>query len=191
MLLAALLMSACATRPKIPEPAAESVWLDRQATLAALHDWQAKGRVALRTGEEGWSAGFDWQQRGENYRIRLRGPFGRGAVELHGNAQGVWLRRADQPAVFALNPEDLLQQQTGWRLPVTGLAAWLRGLPVRDPAPVLQWDAQGRLLHIGQDGWSIDYQRYMDSAGLSLPKKLRLQRDAIQVRFVIDDWQIP
>jgi len=64
-------------------------------------------------------------------------------------------------------------------------------LPVADGDPVIQWDEQGRLLHIGQNGWLIDYQRYLEKGGLSLPKKLRLQRDSIQVRFVVDDWQIP
>ena len=128
---------------------------------------------------------------GNDYRIRLRGPFGQGAVELHGGQHGVWLKRADQPAIFAQNPEVLLQQQTGWQLPVTGLSAWLRGLPVGDSDPVVQWDAQGRLLHIGQNGWLIDYQRYLEKGDLSLPKKLRLKRESIQVRFVVDDWQIP
>ena len=186
-----LVAAGCATRPQIPVPEAESAWLEHRDALEALRDWQVKGRVALRTEDEGWSAGFDWRQRGENYRIRLRGPFGRGAVELNGDRHGVWLKRADQPAVFAVNPEALLQQQTGWRLPVTGLGAWLRGLPVNGSEPVVQLDAQGRLLHIGQNGWLIDYQRYMDSNGLPLPKKLRLSRDSVQVRFVLDDWQIP
>jgi len=140
---------------------------------------------------EGWSASFDWRQRGGNYRIRLRGPFGQGAVELQGGQHGVWLKRADQSAVFAQNPEVLLQQQTGWQLPVSGLIAWLRGLPVSGGDPVIQWDTQGRLLHIGQNGWLIDYQSYLEKGDLSLPKKLRLKRDSVQVRFVVDDWQIP
>jgi len=186
-----LLASGCATRPPAVAPEAESAWLEHRAALEALRDWQVQGRVALRTETEGWSASFDWQQRGDNYRIRLRGPFGQGAVELHGGQHGVWLKRADQPAVFAQNPDVLLHQQTGWHLPVKGLAAWLRGLPVADGDPVIQWDEQGRLLHIGQNGWLIDYQRYLEKGGLSLPKKLRLQRDSIQVRFVVDDWQIP
>lgn len=190
-LIVLLLAGGCATRPPAVAPEAESAWLEHRAALEALRDWQVQGRVALRTETEGWSASFDWQQRGANYRIRLRGPFGQGAVELHGGRHGVWLKRADQPAVFAQNPEVLLHQQTGWQLPVKGLAAWLRGLPVADGDPAVQWDEQGRLLHIGQNGWLIDYQRYLEKGGLALPKKLRLKRDSIQVRFVVDDWQIP
>jgi len=190
-LLILVLAGGCATRPPVLAPEAEPAWLEHRAALEALRDWQVQGRVALRTEDEGWSASFDWQQRGENYRIRLRGPFGQGAVELRGGQHGVWLKRADQPPVFALNPEALLQQQTGWQLPVTGLVAWLRGLPVSDGDPVIQWDTEGRLLHIGQNGWSINYQVYLEKGDLSLPKKLRLTRDSIQVRLVVDDWQIP
>jgi outer membrane lipoprotein LolB len=190
-MLVLVLAGGCATRPPALVPEAEPAWLEHRAALEALRDWQVRGRVALRTEDEGWSANFDWQQRGENYRIRLRGPFGQGAVELRGGQHGVWLKRADQPAVFAYNPEALLQQQTGWQLPVTGLVAWLRGLPVSDDDLVIKWDKQGRLLHIGQNGWLIEYQRYLEMGDLSLPEKLRLTRDSIQVRLVVDDWQIP
>jgi len=183
--------SGCATHPPVTAPEAETAWLEHRAALEALRDWQVQGRVALRTETEGWNASFDWRQRGSRYRIRLRGPFGQGAVELQGGEHGVWLKRADQPAVFAQNPEVLLQQQTGWQLPVSGLTAWLRGLPVVDGDPDIQWDTQGRLLHIGQNGWRIDYQRYLEKDGLQLPKKLRLKRDSVQVGFVVDSWQIP
>lgn len=181
----------CASQPPQPSPQAQSAWLEHRATLEALSNWQVQGRVALRTDDEGWSANFDWQQRGTDYRIRLRGPFGQGAVELHGSALGVWLQRAEQQPVFALDAETLLEQQTGWRLPVAGLAAWLRGMPVTDSESVTVWDAQGHLQTLTQNGWQIDYQRYLEKDTLVLPEKLRLQRDSVRVRFVIDDWQLP
>ena len=187
----AVFILGCAAQPPRPGPQAQSAWLQHRATLEALHDWQVQGRVALRTDDEGWSANFDWQQRGSDYRIRLRGPFGQGAVELHGNELGVWLQQAEQLPVFALDAETLLEQQTGWRLPVAGLAAWLRGVPVAGTESELAWDAQGRLQHLAQNGWQIDYQRYLEKNALMLPQKLRLQRDSVRVKFIIDDWQTP
>lgn len=184
-----LLLSACATRAPLVAPAPEASWLAHRETLEALTEWRVQGRVAVRVGEEGWNAHFDWQQQGGDYRIRLRGPFGQGAVEMHGNTLGVWLQRADSPAVFALNPEALLEQETGWRLPVAGLSSWLRGLPVPGEKPGIQWDAAGRLVQIEQNGWQIDYSRYLAHGELQLPGKLQLRRDSIQVKFVIDDWQ--
>lgn len=184
-----LLLAGCAVRAPLPEPAAEAAWLAHRASLQGLTHWQVQGRVAVRAGEEGWSAHFDWQQQGEDYRIRLRGPFGQGAVELHGNPGGVWLKHSDRPEVFALDPETLLERETGWRLPVSGLSAWLLGLPVAEVDADYQWDAQGALLEIDQDGWHIDYSRYQQNGALRLPVRMRLERNTLQVRFVIDSWQ--
>ena len=187
--LVMLLLAGCAARPPLPGPDAEAAWLAHRAALQALSDWQVQGRVAVRAGEEGWNAHFDWQQHGAAYRIRLRGPFGQGAVELHGNTEGVWLKHSDRPEVFARDPETLLERETGWRLPVAGLTAWLRGLPVGELPADYQWDAHGTLVEINQDGWHIDYSRYQQNGALRLPVRMRLERDALQVRFVIDSWQ--
>jgi outer membrane lipoprotein LolB len=184
-----LVLSACATRPPVSPADSQANWLARQAVLETLTHWRVQGRIAVRTASEGWSAHFDWKQRGEDYRIRVRGPFGQGAVELHGNGLGVWLKRADQPPVFALNPEALLEQETGWQLPVAGLSSWLRGLPVPGGQTDIAWDAQGRLLQIEQNGWQISYSRYLAQGDLQLPEKLRMQRDSLQVKFIIDGWQ--
>lgn len=188
-LVVVFLAAGCATRPPVSEPVSEAAWLNHQSLVARLTDWQVRGRVAVRTGEEGWNAHFDWHQQGLDYRIRLRGPFGQGAVELQGNSLGVWLKRADHPPVFALDPETLLEQQTGWQLPVAGLSSWLRGVPVAGLDRDLHWDTQGRLLQLRQNGWLIDYSRYRDQGGLQLPDKLKLERDSVKVRFVIDNWQ--
>ena len=79
-------LSACATRPAVSPTVSEASWLQHRAALQALTYWQVRGRMAVRTETEGWTAHFDWKQSGEEYLIRLRGPFGQGAVELHGDA---------------------------------------------------------------------------------------------------------
>lgn len=184
-----LVLSGCASRAPVSPAGSEADWLAHQTALETLTHWRVQGRIAVRTASEGWSANFDWQQRGEDYRIRVRGPFGQGAVELHGNSLGVWLKRADQPPVFALNPEALLEQETGWQLPLAGLGSWLRGLPVPGGQPNIAWDEQGRLLEIEQNGWQISYSRYLTQGDFQLPEKLRMQRDSLRVKFIIDGWQ--
>lgn len=184
-----MLLAGCATRPPLGEPASESVWLAHRSALETLTHWQVQGRVGVRAGEDGWNASFDWWQQGEAYRIRLRGPFGQGAVELAGDERGVWLTQADHPALFARDAEALLQRETGWRLPVSGLSAWLRGMPAAVPESRYAWDEQGRLQHIEQSGWRIDYRVYQQADALQLPAKLDLQRDTVRVKFVLDTWQ--
>lgn len=186
-----LLSSGCATRPPAVETVPESVWLEHRARLETLTDWQVRGRVAIRRGDDGWNASFDWRQRQDSYRIRLRGPFGQGGIELHGDSLGVWMRRSDRPPVYARSVEDLLAQEIGWRLPVLGLVDWLRGLPVESQPASLDWDQRGRLQTLQQDGWHIDYPRYRSVDGRQLPDKVQLMRDQLQVKLVIDKWLAP
>jgi outer membrane lipoprotein LolB len=53
----------------------------------------------------------------------------------------------------------------------------------------IAWDAQGRLLQIDQNGWQINYSRYLAQDDLQLPEKLRMQRDSVRVKFIVDVWQ--
>jgi outer membrane lipoprotein LolB len=187
-----LLVSACATRPPPAiGTAPESAWLAHRASVETLTDWQIRGRVAIRRDDDGWHADFDWQQRGDRYRLRLRGPFGQGAIELQGGPLGVWLKRQDQAPVYAGSAERLLREETGWDLPVVGLGDWLRGLPVAQEPAAFDWDGQGRLQSLRQDGWSIDYRRYRGVGERQLPDRMQLLRDSLLVKVVIDEWDIP
>jgi outer membrane lipoprotein LolB len=190
LVLVVVFGAGCAVRAPVHEPAAEAAWLAHREVLRTIDEWQVQGRVAVRAGEEGWSAHFDWQQQGDAYRIRLRGPFGQGAVELRGDAHGVWMRQPDRPEVFASDAEALLERETGLRLPVSGLRSWLLGMPVEDIAADYEWDAQGVLSEIDQSGWHIAYNRYQQNGSLRLPARMRLERDTLQVKFVIDTWQM-
>ncbi|TCK19217.1 outer membrane lipoprotein LolB [Thiogranum longum] len=185
-----LLLSACATQAPLHQPADSGSWEAHKASVAALRDWQVRGRLAVRTDEEGWSAAFDWKQDDDNYRIRLRGPFGQGAIELEGGDTGVWLKRAGRPAEFSTRPEILLEQQSGWRLPVAGLDYWLRGLPDREGDARTRLDAAGRLASLQQHGWQIEYRDYRDYGGYALPARLDLQRDGVHVKLLVDEWEL-
>lgn len=185
-----LVLSACATQAPLRPPPGSAAWETHKATVSGLQRWQARGRIAVRTDEEGWSAGFDWKQVGMDYRIRLRGPFGQGAMELDGSEHGVWLKRAGQPAVFSNSPEVLLEQQSGWRLPVSGLDYWLRGLPDREGEASTQQDTEGRLASLQQHGWQVDYRNYRRYGDYSLPTRLYLQRGEVHVKLLIDEWDL-
>lgn len=186
-----LLCSACATQAPRPVPVDQGEQAARRQALLALDAWQVHGRIAVRAENEGWSAGFDWRQADPGYRIQLRGPFGRAALELKGDARGVWLTRAGQPAVFATGPEMLLYQQSGWRLPVTGLAYWLRGVPDNRSRAISQRDVAGRLTSLQQGGWQIDYSEYQRYGDYDLPTRLVLERENLRVKVLIDRWEFP
>jgi len=186
-----MLCSACATQAPLHAPVDPGEREARRQALLALESWELHGRIAVRAGKDGWSAGFDWRQADKDYRIQLRGPFGQGALKLEGDPRGVWLTRAGQPAVFSTDPEALLEQESGWRLPIIGLARWLRGLPGKQGSAVSQRDTAGRLVSLQQRGWQIDYSDYQSYGDYVLPTRLVLQRQDLRVKVLIDRWELP
>ena len=187
--LVCLLLSACATPPSQPAltPAEQA---DR---LAAVQQWRVLGRVAFKAGDEGGKGVFDWQFQRGSWRLMLRGALGQGAVEIWRDEQGVWLRRAGAAPVFAHDVQGLVARETGWRLPLVGLQHWLLGLPDNAAGPVraVRRDGAGRLLVLEQGGWQIHYDRWRRYGDWLLPARLRLQREDVRLRLVIDRWEIP
>ena len=180
-LLAVLLLAGCTTTPA-PRSSASA------ATLSA---WQFNGRVSLTRGDEGWHAGLHWQEQAGSFYLRVSGPLGQGGFQLNGDARGVVLVDADGQTFAAQDADTLLVQVTGWELPVSGLRHWIRGLP--EPAAgeaQANRDEAGQLRRLEQSGWTINYERYQVVDGVSLPAKLRLVREDVAVRIVIDQWQL-
>lgn len=190
----AVALAACATSPpRLPATApADLAALEqaRQQTLAALHDWTLTGRIAVHNENENWSATLRWTQQAEAYTLNLIGPLGQGAVQITGDRGSVLMRLADGQSYAADNAETLLREHAGWSVPVAGLRYWVRGLP--DPRTTAQkgLDEAGRPLFFEQSGWRIEYARYAQVNGIDLPHKLTLNNPHLQVRLVIDRWEL-
>ncbi len=184
LLAAAVLLAACATtRPPLPAGAA---WDVRVGDLQKLSYWQLDGRAAVAVGTEGWQATLNWRERGESAEVHLSGPFGIGALAIERTADGLSLNGAP-PGGDVLAQ---LQERLGFELPLDQLRYWLLGAP--DPAGAFDFkrNDQDRAAQLTQDGWSIDYDRYMPVAGDVLPALLVLRREGVRVRIAIDRWNL-
>ncbi|HET8807174.1 MAG TPA: lipoprotein insertase outer membrane protein LolB [Methylophaga sp.] len=188
-----LLLPACALfwQPK-PETSAETLWQHRATQLQQLDEWSFRGRTLIQQGKEGWNAGVSWEQKQDSFKIRLTGPFSQGAVELTGDSQQVEMLTSDGERFTAETPEQLLEEVLGWRLPVSALRDWVRGLPYNGEAVTLrEIDDEGHLLAINQAGWQVEFLRYVPFAGLQIPDKVFIKRDDLSVRLVISEWDQP
>ena len=196
LLLTTLLLALCACEAlptQSPQTlATEQSWRARQQTLSALSAWSLSGRIAIQTPAEGWHAALTWEQQGETYAIQLSSPLGQGALLLNGDPAHVTLRTSAGED-SAQDPETLLERQLGWRLPVSGLRYWVLGLP--DPNVPLEHqelDGQGRLTHIRQSGWDIEFRSYAAASRADLPDKLFLNNanaePHLEVRMVVENW---
>ena len=189
-LLAFLLLAGCVGTPVLP-PAADPqlAWQQHREQLAGLDRWSIDGRIAIQTGNEGWHASLEWQQRGDGYTIALSGPFGQGAVRLEGDGDRVTLRTGEDEALVDDDPELLLYRQLGWRVPVNALRYWVLGIPAPGPE-VHELNAQGFLARLQQAGWNIEFRDYARQGDRALPGKVFVSNHQARVRLVIDQWTL-
>ena len=106
-----------------------------------------------------------------------------GAVSLWG-PKGLYLS--------APTARQLMARGLGWDVELDGLKYWARGLPAPGLAyRELRLDQKGRLRGFRQAGFELRIDRYTEALGLSLPQKLSLRHDALRLKLVIQDWDIP
>lgn len=175
-----LLLAGCAT----------TVPLKSIRSPADFSEWQLNGRIALTHGDQGWHASLLWQQQADGYQLKVSGPLGQGGFQVAGDEHGVVLVDASGQSSYARDGDALLLQATGWRLPVVGLRYWIRGLPVPDVEAIEVYDEAGKLSHLEQSGWVINYQKYKLVEGAAVPSKMQLARNDVAVKLVISEWQL-
>lgn len=186
--LYALLLSACSTLPDLESE--NEVWSDREAELSGVKHWFVTGRVAIRNGVESWHVNLLWLQQADEYQIRLFGPFGAGQVQLKGDLSGVELLTADNEMHYANDVDQLLYDATGVTMPLAELRYWMLGLPAPNGKDVKHLNSQGRLKMLQQSDWKVRYKRYTKVNGLILPKKIFARQGELDVRVVIDKWEL-
>lgn len=164
-------------------------WRVNKEQLSSLDGWQINGKVGIRAPKDSGSGTLFWLQRQDYYDIRLSGPLGRGAARLTGRPGAVALEVANQGRYEAKTPEELLQDQLGWRLPVSHLVWWVRGLPAPDSKSQVTLDGDSRLATLDQDGWQVEYLSYVEQNGYWLPERVKLHGQDLDVTLVIKDWQ--
>ncbi len=192
LLLAVITLTACTTTPPhkfVADPAAK--WEQRKSELSEINDWFLNGRIAIINGQESWHMSMKWQRHDDKYILDLSGPFGAGHAQLTGTKDGVVLVDADQNYFFADNPDRLLQEVTGLRMPVQSLLYWMRGLPdwnVENENQKL--DSYGRLALLEQAGWRIRFKRYINVDKHELPQKIFIDGFDLKVKIFVDDWDL-
>jgi outer membrane lipoprotein LolB len=169
-----LLLAACAT-PDFLLPAADA-------------EFELLGRIAVRYRDDAGSGNIAWRHGARGDEMLLTTPFGQGIARLVRAGDDFTLTTQDGREYRASDVESLTEQVLGFRLPVPGLAEWVRGraAPPPAPAPVRQRnDAAGRLAELEQSGWQIEYQEYAGAR----PSRLRLIYPGVELRLAVSEWK--
>lgn len=194
-LLVTLWLTACASLMPAPDEQTAvpsgADWRQHAAEVASLDAWFLKGRIAIRTEREGWNATLHWRQQTDRFTLRVLAPLGQGTVELQGGEhQAITLVTSDNQRYSAADAESLMRKQLGWSVPVEGLKYWVRGLPapgggISSATP----DEQGRIRTLEQQGWHIEFKDYTDALDRSLPRKLEMVNERLELKLVVQSWE--
>jgi outer membrane lipoprotein LolB len=178
----------CATtRPSVDLPEL-STWDLRQDVLGSLTDWEFRGRIAIKAGEEGFNGKFNWSQAGDDFYTTVSGPLGIGTVKIEGDGRKVVLTDKDGVRTVLVDPEAELYYRYGWTIPIASLRYWALGIPDPSSEATTQVDAAGLLVNLEQSNWAVKISRYRESAGQQLPRTLTATNADTRVRMVIDKW---
>lgn len=192
LLFSLLLVQGCALlQPSgsgtLPPPDTQIDWLDHVKKLTLLKEWQIKGKIGVRTKDDGGSAYVDWTQSHDSFHIILNGPLGQGTTIVSGNPSGARLEQSDGTYI-AESPDQLVQEHTGWEIPINDLLYWIKGLPAPTGEPQYTHNAMGTLATLEQDGWNLEFDQYIVSMGTLLPQRIRIRKGELRVIVVVKDW---
>lgn len=149
--------------------------------------FELNGRIAARHGAESFSGNIAWRHATDGDELLITSPLGQGVARIVRKDDSVVLTTAEPREYRASDAEALTEQVLGYRLPLAGLAEWVRGRPSgRMPVTRIEKAPDGKLASLEQGGWTIDYQEYQGDR----PYRMRLQRaGGIELRLAISEWK--
>lgn len=183
-----LALSGCALFDKSSHPEAVS----DLSSVGAVEHFNLEGRVSVRTGEQQYSGGLQWDRRGPDETLMLTTPLGQGIAEIRRENGVLVLTDAEGRRQEAEDADVLVRKALGAPIPLAGLVYWLSARP-RPGMPHLAYlDADGRVSRLEQEGWRIDYDRYRERGSVWLPGRLFASRgEGIEFRLIVDKWEAP
>lgn len=189
-LLVIFALAGCAARPTTPGPDVD--WARRAESLLRLPGWQADGRIAVKSGDEGGQGNIVWRQRGDDVRIALRGPFGAGAWQIDWTGDGLVVTGKEGEVTTAYSGDDAVERyladEVGWSFPARSTRYWILG--IADPAFTsrAEFGVDGWLVRLEQNGWVVTYDRFTDVDGRWMPRKIVMRGENARVRLIVDRW---
>ncbi|MDE2439676.1 MAG: outer membrane lipoprotein LolB [Betaproteobacteria bacterium] len=157
-----------------------------------VRNFSLDARFALRAtlpGQTAQSSGgrLSWTHRHDNDLIQVANPLGYGVAEIDAKPTISRLRTADGKVRESADPDALIEDVTGLRLPVARLPGWLLGRPSTDAR--IETDSFGRPGKLHEAGWLVDYF-YDDERVTSLPVRLTISRPGeIEIKLRIEEWR--
>lgn len=149
--------------------------------------WQLTGKMGIKTDKLAESAAINWQQCGEHFDVRLSSPLGQTVARIEGRGDNLRVWMDGREPVVTSDPEQLLQTQLGWSVPIRALRYWVRGEAA--PGGRAQFTGPaGQPDGLSQFDWQIRYPTWHQREDLALPAKVILSDRHVQGTLLIREW---
>lgn len=143
------------------------------------------GRLAARYANEAFSGNLAWRHAPSADEVLITSTLGAGIARIVRDGDWVVLTTAEPREYKARDAEALTEEVLGFRLPLAGLADWVRGRPSDGNAAKAQYGEGGRLRALEERGWKIEYTEYQGER----PSRMRLTYPGIELRLAISEWK--
>ncbi len=183
--LFALALAGCAT--PVPPPQTSLM------QAPSLNELIRQGRFALRAEgpsetSEAVQGSFVWRDVNGRLTLDLNNPFGSTVARVQVDPGQAVLTQANGETMRSSDPDALVQQVMGRRIPVRDIRTWLRTpLSAVHTMQQVKRDEQGRIISFAQSGWGVELGRF-DAQG---PRLLVLSRieggTQVVIRLVVDE----
>jgi outer membrane lipoprotein LolB len=156
-----------------------------------VEPFELQGRVFARFGTSAFTGTIRWQHELAGDQVWLGGPFGQGAAHIERGAEGATLTTADHQTYHANSVESLTRNGLGWALPLADLGYYvLDKPPVANGEARVQRNGQEQIVRVTHDGWNVDLTRAEPGSAVTHPTRIRLSREGVEIRLVIDHLEI-
>jgi outer membrane lipoprotein LolB len=158
-----------------------------QSTNDDARRWQLSGKMGIKTAKLAESASINWKQCGEQFDVRLTSPLGQTVARVEGRGEKLTVWMDGHEPVVTAQPEQLLQEQLGWSIPIRALRYWVRGerapgSPAQITGPAGQPDALAQL------DWQVRYPSWHQREAVALPAKVLINDPQVQATLLIREW---
>lgn len=184
LIFVVLLLSSCAIN-SVPPTVHYLPWAKREAQLSAIRNWQMYGALGIRYANQTSMAHFTWQQTAGHFAINIYTPINLGGVKITGDTHQVILWKSATEKIIAKTPEQLMNKELGWSLPLFDLRYWILGLPAPQIPYKAKFDSYNHLSYLEQQGWKINYFAFQSIKNIDLPTSILLTNLQLQVKLVI------
>lgn len=158
--------------------------------IASIRDFKIEGRLGVQSDKQGISGTVHWHHLKVSDEMNLYSPLGGKIAEILNDNNGVTLTTSNNQVFKAQDPEALTESTLGWRLPITKLSDWIVGRPANGAISNVKWDDDGKLKKFNQEGWEISYLEYKESNQVVLPSKMNIRNSKLNLRLIIDRWEL-